>query len=286
MKTFLSLIIIFLLGITKQINSQEINPLDFYPYHVGDVWQYLEFPSGTFSSGEITRIDTINQFTHLIYYGNNETAFVKILSDSAIVLVDPSMWIPYYKLNYPVGSIWIRDTTTSWWVHFKTEYMSEVFSQFREMREYYIYEYIPPGDTNGLPGSVEYLVRGIGRYRITWEGGERILNGCIVGGVQYGTIVDVTEENEKSQPNIFILNNYPNPFNGQTIVHYFLPISSNISVTIYDILGKEIEQLYNGKESAGHHYKSWIPGDESSGIYIYQLRAGQFIKSNKMVLMK
>ena len=286
MKTFLSLIIIFLLGITKQVNSQNINPLDFYPYHVGDIWQYIEYPAGTFSSGEITRIDTVDQFTHLIYYGNYETASVKILSDSAIVLVDPSMWIPYYKLNYPVGSIWIRDTTTSWWVHFKSESTALIFNENRETREYHIYEYIPPGDTNGLPGSVEYLVRGIGRYRRIWEGGERILIGCIIDGVQYGTIVDVAEENEKSQPNNFILNNYPNPFNPTTSIRYQLSDDVYVTLKVYNMLGEKVSELVNEFELAGYYSIQFDGSNLPSGMYLYKIQAGEFSDVKKMLLVK
>lgn len=286
MKNIIYSFLLVFITTTGDLKSQEIISLDFYPYHVGDLRQYIEIPSGQFYSGEITNIDTIDLNTHLIYYNGSAEAFVKILLDSAIVLVDPSMWIPYYKLNYSVGSIWVRDTTTSWWVHFKSQFISEVFNENRETREYHIYEYIPPGDTNGLPGSVEYLVKGIGLYRTTWEGGEIILNGCIINGVQYGIIIGVDEENENTLPSEYILNNFPNPFNGQTTIHFYLPTSTFITLSIYDILGNEIERLYSGEESKGHHYKTWNSITLSSGLYFVVLRTNEKQLTHKILFLK
>lgn len=287
MKNILYLIILVLITITDDAKSQEINPLDFFPYHVGDVWQRIEIPSGQFYSSEITRIDTVDLFTHLLYYNNNEVAFVKILLDSAIVLVDPSVWIPYYKLNYAVGSFWVRDTTTSWWVYFRSQFISEVFNENRETREYYIYEYTTqPGDTNALPGSVDYLVRGIGQYRNTWEGGEIILNGCIINGIQYGTIISVEEQNNIMQPEEYLLSNFPNPFNGQTTIHYYLPVSTLIILSVYDILGREIEKIFEGEETAGHHYRTWKPNTEASGLYFVVMRTNDTQLTHKILYLK
>lgn len=287
MKEIFYLIILVFITTPENIKTQEINPLDFFPYHVGDIRQYIEIPSGQFYSIEITRIDTIDLYTHLIYYNNNEIATTKVLSDSAIVLVDPSMWIPYYKLCYPVGSFWIRDTTTSWWVYFRSQFISEVFNENRETREYYIYEYTTePGDTNAMPVSVDYLVRGIGQYRNTWEGGEIILNGCIINGVQYGTIISVEDENQNSPFSQYILNNFPNPFNGQTTIHYYLPVSTVITLIVYDILGREIEKIIEGEEIAGHHYRAWQPNSESSGLYFVVMRTSDTQLIHKVLFLK
>ncbi|HSW53761.1 MAG TPA: T9SS type A sorting domain-containing protein [Ignavibacteriaceae bacterium] len=286
MKNIIYLFFLVLITTTENVKSQEINPLDFFPYHVGDIWQYIEIPSGPLRTVRITDVDTTNYLTHYIYYDNNIIPYEKILTDSAIVLADSNHWFPLYKLSYPLSSIWVRDTTTSWWVHFKSQFISEVFNQNRETREYHIYEFIPPGDTNGLPGTVEYLVQGIGLYRITWEGGEIILNGCIINGVQYGTIVSVENENENLHPSEYILNNFPNPFNSQTTIHFYLPSSTFITLSIYDILGNEIERLYSGEEREGQYYKVWNPKDVTSGLYFVVMRTNETQITHKILLLK
>jgi len=286
MKNIIYLFLLVFITTTENIKSQEINPLDYFPYHVGDLWQYLEYPSGIFQSGGITRIDTIDANTHLVFYENNEIPSIKVILDSAIIFADSASWFPWYKLSYPVGAIWVRDTTTSWWVHFKTQYIDEIFNENMDVREYHIYEFIPPGDTNGLPGQVDYLVKGIGRYRITWEGGEKILSGCIINGVQYGNIVSVENENENLTPSEYILNNFPNPFNNQTTIHFYLRTSTFLTLSIYDILGNEIEKLYAEEESEGHHYKTWNPKEESSGLYFVVMRTNETQLTHKVLLLK
>lgn len=279
-------LLVFITTTTGILKSQEITPLDFFPYHVGDIWQYIEYPSGIFQSGGITRIDTIDTNTHLVFYENNEIPSIKVILDSAIIFADSASWFPWYKLMYPVGAIWVRDTTTSWWVHFKTQYIAEVFDENKDVREYHIYEFIPPGDTNGLPGQVDYLVKGIGRYRITWEGGEKVLSGCIINGVQYGTIVSVENGNDNLQPSKYVLDNFPNPFNGQTTIHYFIPSASRIAIGIYDILGNEIEKIFEGEKIAGHHYQTWEPKNESSGLYFVVMKTSKSQLIHKVLLLK
>lgn len=284
--SLLYLTLVIIIVFTRYTISQEISPLEYFPYHVGDIRQYIEIPSGQFYSGQITRIDTINVNTHLIYYANNEIPSYKVITDSAIIFVDSSNWIPYWKLGYPLSSIWVRDTTTSWWVHFKSQFISEVFNEDREMREYHIYEYIPPGDTNGLPGSVDYLVKGIGFYRNTWEGGEIILTGCIINGIQFGTIINVEDGNTLNSPGEFLLNNYPNPFNPQTKIKFYVPERTFVKLRVFDLLGDELEILVNEEKDSGYHEIVFDGSELPSGIYFYNLQTQDFIQTRKMVLLK
>ncbi len=284
LKIFAALIFIF--SIAQTVWAQDDTGLDFYPYHVGDIRQYVTYPSGNFTSDTITRIDTVNTNTHDIFWNNDSIASLKIVVDSAIVLVDPDYWYQYYKLNYPVSSIWIRDTTTSWWVHYKSVYPSQVFNESRMMREYHVYEFTPPGDTTGLPGSVEYLVDGIGLYRITWEGGELLLTGCIVNGVQYGTIVNIDDKPDIIIPNNIELKSYPNPFNSQANIVYSLPYESNVIIKIYNTLGEEVELLYNGVKVRGEHLQVWNAYNKPSGIYYAVLHADNKIKTIKLLYLK
>lgn len=99
-------------------------------------------------------------------------------------------------------------------------------------------------------------------------------------------------EEEQGIPKLFSLSqNYPNPFNPTTIVRYDLPETSNVEITIYNILGEKISTLINGIQQAGVKEVTWNGTDDfgrvvSAGIYIYQIRAGNFVKSRKMVLMR
>ena len=102
----------------------------------------------------------------------------------------------------------------------------------------------------------------------------------------------VTIVEEVEIPAVFTLHqNYPNPFNPVTTLRYDLPDYNHTKLTIYDLNGKEINQLVNTSQPAGHKSVQWNATDMygkpvSAGVYIYQIRAGAFVQTKKMVLLK
>lgn len=80
--------------------------------------------------------------------------------------------------------------------------------------------------------------------------------------------------------------NYPNPFNSSTMIQYSLPEASTVTISIYDILGRKVETLVQAEQPAGYHQAVWDAGDRSSGIYFYGIKAGVYIQTRKMVLIK
>ncbi len=85
---------------------------------------------------------------------------------------------------------------------------------------------------------------------------------------------------------ISLSQNYPNPFNAQTVISFSLPKSRDVTIDIFDILGRKIETLAQGIKPAGEHKAIWDSGVQSSGIYFYRLKAGDKVETKKMVLMK
>jgi hypothetical protein len=80
--------------------------------------------------------------------------------------------------------------------------------------------------------------------------------------------------------------NYPNPFNPSTIINYQLPTSSNVKISIYDALGREVNILVNGSQNAGNHNVEWNAVNFPSGVYFYRMEAGSFVSNRKMILIK
>jgi Secretion system C-terminal sorting domain len=80
--------------------------------------------------------------------------------------------------------------------------------------------------------------------------------------------------------------NYPNPFNPTTKIKYSVPQSSNVVIKVFDVLGNEIETLVNEEKPAGTYEVTWYAEQLPSGVYFYQLKAGSFLQTKKMVLMK
>ncbi len=80
--------------------------------------------------------------------------------------------------------------------------------------------------------------------------------------------------------------NYPNPFNPTTVIGYQLAVNSQVDMKVYDTLGREVATLVNGERPAGNYSIEWNATDFSSGAYFYRLRAGNFVETKKMVLMR
>ena len=91
--------------------------------------------------------------------------------------------------------------------------------------------------------------------------------------------------------NYALMQNYPNPFNPSTEISFQLPDNSHVSLEIFNVLGQRVTTLANGVLEAGEHVFIWDGTDAngntvSSGIYLYRLKAGDFVDTKKMVLMK
>ncbi len=93
-------------------------------------------------------------------------------------------------------------------------------------------------------------------------------------------------------PEVFALRqNYPNPFNPVTTLSYNLPEQSTVNIIIYDMLGRMITQIVSAKQEPGYRSVQWDATDMygksvSAGIYLYQIQAGEFVQTRKMVLLK
>ena len=93
-------------------------------------------------------------------------------------------------------------------------------------------------------------------------------------------------------PDEFALHqNYPNPFNPVTQIRYDLPVKSNVTLLIYDILGREVAVLLNGEQEPGYHSIMWNGQNKmgqtvGAGMYFYSIQTGQFRQTRKMILLK
>ncbi|PKL82164.1 MAG: hypothetical protein CVV24_11560 [Ignavibacteriae bacterium HGW-Ignavibacteriae-3] len=99
--------------------------------------------------------------------------------------------------------------------------------------------------------------------------------------------VPTAVEQEESIPSTYALyQNYPNPFNPTTRIKFSLPNNGHVRITIYDAVGREVETLVNSDLAAGTHNVEWTAKNMASGIYLYRIQTGNFVKVNKMLLVK
>jgi hypothetical protein len=88
-----------------------------------------------------------------------------------------------------------------------------------------------------------------------------------------------------------LMQNYPNPFNPSTAINFQLPATSQVTLKVYNIIGREITTLINEERPAGSNIVYWNGRDNngsavSSGIYFYKLTAGKYVETRKMNLLK
>ncbi|GEM_PF-2642261 len=91
---------------------------------------------------------------------------------------------------------------------------------------------------------------------------------------------------EATTNNLYLPNNYPNPFNATTTITFTLPKETSVSLDIYDLLGRKVITLANGEYGAGKHNVVWDATDSPSGIYFYKLTIGNKTFTKRMTLLK
>ena len=97
---------------------------------------------------------------------------------------------------------------------------------------------------------------------------------------------DVIEVDVRSLNDYALEQNFPNPFNPSTQIKYSVPQSSQVQIIVFDVLGNELETLVNEEKPVGTYELNWNAVNLPSGIYFYQLQAGDFVQTKKMLLLK
>ena len=121
---------------------------------------------------------------------------------------------------------------------------------------------------------------------LRWNEGD-VIETPVEMTISFGLGLDVA-----SIPDVFALHqNYPNPFNPTTQIQYDLPEDKNVTIAIYDVMGRNIRTLMNGRQTAGYHSVRWDAKNDTgegvaAGMYIYTIQAGEFRATKKMVLLK
>ena len=99
-------------------------------------------------------------------------------------------------------------------------------------------------------------------------------------------LVDITEEAEKIPAEYSLSQNYPNPFNPTTNIKFALSKPAPTKISVYDLLGRTIQTLLNRKLESGYYEINFNGDNLPSGVYLYRIQSGSFVKTKKMLLMK
>ena len=130
-------------------------------------------------------------------------------------------------------------------------------------------------DSIGTGGRVVYRVRALGAR------GQSALT------AELPIVLSATDSREPVIPTQFDLcQNYPNPFNPSTTIRFDLPVRSPVTVTVFSMIGQRIAVLVDGELPAGRHEVRFDAASLPSGVYLYSMRAGDFVQHRKLMLVK
>ena len=107
------------------------------------------------------------------------------------------------------------------------------------------------------------------------------VNGIIGNDIEPVLLSKITTPEEYS-----LSQNYPNPFNPSTTIRYQLPASGSVLLAIYNVNGQLVEELVNKQVEAGYHQITWNADNQPSGLYLVRITAGDYVSTQKMLLLK
>jgi acetyl esterase/lipase len=171
----------------------------------------------------------------------------------------------------------------------RTEGSNEITKRFRTISKSFELDYVPGGGhENFYP--LEYIQRRailfLKRTLCNQPRQVIIENYTTLLDTSLRIITPVVTENEIA-PDEYVLNqNYPNPFNPVTVIKYSIPKTELVKLTVYDILGKEIETLVNEVKNPGEYRVDFNASSYTNGVYFYKLTTGNFSQTKKMLFVK
>jgi hypothetical protein len=264
----------------------------YFPLHVGDRWEYVSLalpaPPQFFSIRVVK--DTVLPGGHVFAALAGDNGFgVDYLRQSgdSVFLYRPALNhdVLYYDFSrhpgdtvssFPIG----LDTTD---VVLQSVNTYTIFGGPR--REWWF-------GVNQARHSVDdefsaAVVDSIGLYaRRPAFGDPYSLVGAVIDGRIYGTI-DAVSPAGKSRAGAFALSqSYPNPFNPSTTIRYTLATRSDVTLTVFNTLGQIVAPLVDETQAAGYHDVRFDGSGLASGVYFYRLKAGAYVETKKLMLVR
>jgi hypothetical protein len=267
----------------------------FYPLEIGNRWDFSDTSWGISGGGirETTSVsivaDTVmaNGFRYFIFSGQEPSGGLFARADSNwIYYYDHYQThedVPFYKLDANVNDQWNVTLGRWFFVTYAGTYTHSLFGVPITVKQYYL---------DGLAVAYAWLSDRFGPIGF-WDlydppgiwNTYRTLIGAIISDTLYGTIVSV--DDDPLFPNQYYLaQNFPNPFNPTTSIHFTVPRRTSVSLKVFDILGRDITTLASGEFEPGTYHRQWNAEQNSSGIYFYRFQTPDFVETRTMVFLR
>lgn len=243
------------------------------------VWSYSYTPNSySFFMGSMRRLETGSNLLGWGRLNNSNSAFtcVKTNGDLIMDIKFVDSLFSYRAFNFPSlpwqlnrPAVTCRDSLGSYYLDAPAGHASYLWNTGSTTRSIPItavdtyYVFVPYGQA-GYISSERVIVNNLN-------------DPCKLIGI---------EPPETSPQTYDLEQNYPNPFNPETKIKFQIPKQSFVSLTVYDVLGKEIQKLVNGELNPGSYTIEWNASQYPSGVYLYRIEAGDYKSVKKMVLLK
>ncbi len=293
--------LIFILLYNSQFAQDSLQEaLKYYPLHIGDYWEYhvtktYDNPNNMeeWIGAKWITGDTIlsNNKKYFIIESNRLGTENSDFIEKRLIRIDSTTDNVYEYLGSDVmiDSLLMRVNDTLYYkmISVVDYYYKLVFGDSVETKLYKFY-----GVTNENISLSYELAKGFGEIHRSYSYApsytiylEYDLTYAKIDGIEYGVKTDV-KTNKKMNEKFWLGQNYPNPFNPSTTINYSLKKPGFVQIKVYDVLGKEMATLVNGKKTAGNYSVMFNGNNLSSGVYFYVLDYGETKLLKKMMLLK
>jgi hypothetical protein len=268
------------------VRAQE--PLTFFPHHAGDIWEYIDPNMPTFYDQNIIASDSTG--SDGCYY-LRDSFWGRQRLDTVSLCLYGQKWggLPYsnliYMLDAGTGDHWVvqRNEWSTLVAHVVDVYTGLVLGRITTVKQIDFTD-----SASGLLMDTDYLASGFGLIGQDNDGFPvRRIRGVRLNGITYGTITGSAVGEGRDLPRVVALNqNFPNPFNPSTTISFALPRTENITLKVYDMLGREVATLVDGREDAGEHSVKWNAEGFASGVYFCRMQANGIVLTQKILLVR
>lgn len=278
---------LFLLISIFVLNNSGLNAQTLAPLYVGNMWVYQENDTSRkrvkFFIADTITIDSNKYFICKQSGQDSVVRYFRLREDGVYVMYNKGREYPYFKTNFAKNdTMYHREWYGRWSFIVKNETAENLFGLNVTVKDIFINLLFNRSDERWTE---EFgLVFGVNIYGNSYS----ILKGCVVNGTVYGdTTTVITGIKEELPESSFALSqNYPNPFNPATYIQYSVPYYTNVTIEIFDVIGRRISTLLNEQQNAGSYNVVFDGSKINSGIYFYKITAGKFVQIKKMILMK
>ena len=258
-----------------------------YPLNLGDYWQYEVEELYIYYSYEVIGDTTFlsNGLTYKVLQRNSGTKIYRRFIEDKVYHYNNNLQedqILYDFTLQPGDTVAVFASENDTLIITLIDIRYNNIFGFDRKQWLFLFDYIPTIDDEVVFTITDDIGEtSSGSY---WENHELV--GAIINGITYGTIVSAKYYGEVIPRSFVLTQNFPNPFNPTTTITYQIPGLSFVTLKVYDVLGNEIANLVNEEKPIGGYEVEFNAINLPSGIYFYRLRAGSFVETKKMVLLK